>query len=99
MRWILIALIAASAGAVADAYVAIPWDDSKALYFPTVNTVYCYSVVVESEPTVVATDRCWPVYLPSVFVEGTVLMMNRPLDQLLRSCAPLNCVLRAMPDE
>ncbi len=47
MRWILIAVIAASAAAVADAYVAIPWDNSKALYFPAVDTVYCYSVVVD----------------------------------------------------
>ena len=99
MRWFLIALIAASATAVADAYVAIPWNDSKALYFPTVDTVLCYSVVVESEPTVVNTDRCWPVYLPSVVVAGNVLMLNRPLDVLLKSCAPLNCELRDMPDE
>ncbi len=99
MRWILIALIAASAAAVADAYVAIPWDTSKALYFPNVDTVECYSVVVDSEPAVVRTNRCWPVYLLTVVVQGNVLMMNRPLDQLLKSCAPLNCELRAMPDE
>lgn len=99
MRWFLITLIATSAAAFADAYVAIPWDDSKALYFPSVEFVYCYSVVVDSEPTVVSTDRCWPVYLPSVVVAGNVLMMNRPLDVLLKSCAPLSCELREMPEE
>ena len=97
MRWLLIALLAVPAAAVADVYVAIPSDTSKALYFPNVDTVLCYSVVVDSEPVIVKTNRCWPVYLPTIFVEGSLLMMNRPIEQLLKSCAWLNCELRAMP--
>ena len=79
MRWFLIALIAVSATAVADAYVAIPWNDSKALYFPTVDTVLCYSVVVESEPTVVNTDR----YIRSVIGNPAVVVHFDLRDQIV----------------
>jgi hypothetical protein len=97
MRWLFIALLAVPAAAVADVYVAIPANTSQALYFPGVETVQCYSVVVDSKPVIVATDRCWQVLLPTIFVEGNLLMMNRPIEQLLRSCAFLNCELRPMP--
>ncbi len=99
MRWLLITLLAVAATAIADAYVAIPWDTSKALYFPNVETVQCYAAVADSEPAAIHTDRCWPVFLPSVFVQGNLLLMNRPLEQLMKSCESLNCVLRDMPDE
>ena len=93
-----IAMLLPAAG-LADVYIAIPSDTSQALYFPNVDTVYCYSVVVDTEPAIVKTDRCWSVLLPSVFVEGNLLLMNRPIEQLLKSCASLNCDLRAMPNK
>ncbi len=97
MKWILIAMLAVPV-AVADVYVAIPADTSKALYFPTVDTVLCFSVVEHSELVALETDRCWPVFLPSIVVEGNVLIMiGRTTEQLLESCASLNCELRAMP--
>jgi len=97
MRWLLIAMLAVPAAAVADAYIAIPFDTSQALYFPNVDTVQCYSAVVDSKPAIVQTDRCWQVLLPSVFVQGSLLMMNRPIEQLLKSCEALGCELRPMP--
>ncbi len=97
MKWILIAILAVPV-AVADVYVAIPADTSKALYFPTIDTVVCFSVVEHSELVALETDRCWPVFLPSIVVEGSVLIMiGRTTEQLLESCAFLNCELRAMP--
>ena len=99
MRWLLIALLAAPVSAVADVYVAIPADTSQALYFPSVDTVQCYSEVVDSRPATVWTDRCWQLFLPAVLVEGNLLMMNRPIERLLASCAFLNCELRAMPPD
>lgn len=98
MRWILIALLAVPAVAVADVYVAIPADTSQALYFPNVDTVLCYSVVEQSKPVAIETDRCWPVFLPTIVVDGSVLIMiGRTVEQLLESCALLDCELRAMP--
>lgn len=97
MRWLFIALLAMPVAAVADAYIAIPTDPSQALYFPTVDLVHCYSAVVDSKPAMIKTDRCWQVLLPSVFVEGNLYLMNRPIEQLLASCAPLGCELRPMP--
>ena len=99
MRWLLIALLAVPVGAVADVYVAIPTDTSQALYFPNVDTVQCYSAIVDNRPAIVRTDRCLQVLLPTIFVEGSLLMMNRPIEQLLASCAFLNCELRPMPTE
>ena len=97
MKWILIAMLGVPV-AVADVYVAIPADTSKALYFPTVDTVVCFSVVEHSELVALETDRCWPVFLPSIVVEGIVLIMiGRTTEQLLESCASFNCELRAMP--
>jgi hypothetical protein len=32
-------------------------------------------------------------------VNGSLLMMNRPIEQLLRSCASLGCELRPMPND
>ena len=93
-----IAMLLPAAG-LADVYIAIPADTSKALYFANVDTVLCHSVVVDSEPVIVKTDRCWPVFLQTIFVEGSLLIMNRPIEQLLKSCASLNCELRAMPNE
>ena len=97
MRWLLIVLLAMPAVAVADVYIAIPSDTSKGLYFPNVEAVHCYSAVVDSKPVIVKTNRCWQVLLPTVFVEGRLFLMNRPIEQLLQSCAPLGCELRAMP--
>ena len=97
MRWLFIAMLVVPVAAAADAYVAIPFDTSQALYFPNVETVHCYSAVVDSKPAMIQTDRCWQVLLPSVFVQGSLLMMNRPIEQLLESCAALGCELRAMP--
>ncbi len=97
MRWLFIAMLVVPAAAAADAYVAIPFDTSLALYFPNVDTVQCYSAVVDSKPAIVQTDRCWQVLLPSVIVQGTLVMMNRPIEQLLESCATLGCELRPMP--
>ena len=99
MRWLLLTLLGVAAAAIADVYVAIPWDTSKALYFPAVETVQCYAAVADSEPAAVETDRCWPVFVPSVMVQGNLLLMNRSLDQLMKSCESLNCVLADMPDE
>ena len=98
MKWLCVALLFVSGAAVADVYVAIPTDTSKALYFPNIDTVQCYSVVVDSQPKMIRTDRCWQILLPTIFVKGSLLMMNRPLEQLLHSCATLGCELRAMPD-
>ncbi len=91
--------MAAPATAVADVYVAIPADTSQALYFPNVDTVLCHSVVVNNELASIETDRCWLVLLPTIVVEGSLLVMTRPIEQLLESCAWLNCELRAMPAE
>ena len=99
MRWLFIALLGVPVAAVADAYVAIPADTSQALYFPNVDAVHCYSAVIDSKPAMVKTDRCWQVLLPAVFVQGSLLMMNRPIEQLLESCAPLGCELRLMPTD
>lgn len=99
MRWLLIALLAVPVAAVADVYIAIPANAGQALYFPNVDTVQCYSAVVDSKPAFVRTDRCWQLLLPTILVEGSLLMMNRPLEQLLQSCAPLGCELRPMPAE
>ena len=98
MRWLLIALLAVSIAAIADVYVAIPADTSKALYFPNVDTVLCYSISGNNELETVETDRCWPMFLQTISVKGSLLMMDRPIEQLLKNCAPLNCELRAMPD-
>ncbi len=84
---------------LADVYIAIPSDTSQALYFPNADTAHCYSVVVNSAPVMVKTNRCWLVLLPSVFIEGHLLLMNRPIEQLLKSCESLNCELRAMPND
>ena len=99
MRWLFIALLIVPVAAVADVYVAIPLDTSKALYFPNVEFVHCYSALVGSKPAIVKTDRCRQVLLPTVMVNGSLLMMNRPIEQLLRSCASLGCELRPMPNE
>jgi hypothetical protein len=99
MRWILIALLAVYASAVADVYVAIPADTSRALYFPSVNTVTCPSADENDNPTSIETDRCWPTWLSTIVVQGNVLLMDRPIEQLLESCDSLNCELREMPDE
>jgi hypothetical protein len=99
MRWFFIAMLAMPVAAAADVYVAIPSDTSQALYFPNVDFVQCYSAVVDSAPAIVRTDRCYQIFLPAVFVQGNLLMMNRPIDQLLASCAPLSCELRAMPND
>lgn len=99
MRWLLLALLLAPFAAGADVYVAIPANTSQALYFPNVESVQCYSVVVDSEPAIISTDRCWQVLLPAVFVEGTLFMMNRPVEQLLKNCAFLGCELRPMPTD
>jgi hypothetical protein len=97
MRWILIVLLAAPAVTVADAYVALPADTSQALYFPDVKTVLCYSTLQDNQLVGIETDRCWPKLLPTIVVRGSVLLMNRPIEQLLKSCESLNCELRAMP--
>jgi hypothetical protein len=97
MKWLLLALLAMPVTAVADAYVAIPANTGMALYFPTVDSVQCYSAVVNSAPAIVSTNRCYQLFLPAVFVQGTLFMMNRPIDQLLKSCAFLNCELQPMP--
>jgi hypothetical protein len=97
MRWLLIAMLAVPAAAAADAYIAIPFDTSQALYFPNVDTVQCYSSIVDSKPAMIQTDRCWQVLLPAVIVQGTLVMMNRPIEQLLKSCETLGCELRPMP--
>ena len=86
------------AASLADVYIAIPSDNSQALYFPNADIAHCYSVVVDA-PVMIKTDRCWVVLLPSVLVEGNLVMMNRPIEQLLKSCASLNCELRAMPNK
>ncbi len=99
MRWLFIALLIVPVAAVPDVYVAIPSDTSKALYFPNVEFVQCYSALVGSKPAIVKTDRCRQVLLPTVMVNGSLLMMNRPIEQLLRSCASLGCELRPMPNE
>lgn len=99
MRWLLIALLAVPVAAVADVYVAIPANTSQALYFPALDTVQCYSAVVNGKPAAVKTNRCWQLFLPAVFVQGSLLMMNRPIEQLLQSCASLGCELRPMPAE
>ena len=98
MRWFLIAMLAVPAVVIADVYVAIPADTSQALYFPSVENVLCYSVAAGGKPTAVRTDRCWPLLVTTVVVEGSLLVMNQPLERLLESCAWLNCELRAMPD-
>ena len=97
MRWILMVLLAAPAVTVADAYVALPADTSQALYFPDVKTVLCYSTLQDNQLVGIETDRCWPKLLPTIVVQGSVLLMNRPIEQLLKSCESLNCELRAMP--
>ena len=98
MRWILIVLLAVPAVTVADAYVALPADNSQALYFPNVDTVLCYSTLQSDKLVAVETDRCWTKLLPTIVVQGSVLLMTRPIEQLLQSCASLNCELRAMPE-
>jgi len=97
MRWLFIILFGLPINALGDVYVAIPSDASQALYFPNVDTVQCYSAIVDSKPAIVQTDRCWQVLLPTVMVNGSLIMMNRPIEQLLRSCASLGCELRPMP--
>ena len=72
MRWLFIAMLAMPAAAVADAYVAIPTTTSQALYFPNAEFVHCYSAVVNSEPTMVKTDRCFQVFLPSVVLQWSL---------------------------
>jgi hypothetical protein len=99
MKWILAVLLSVHGSAVADVYVAIPADTSKALYFPNVDTVTCVSTVQNGEPVAVETDRCWPVWLPTIIVQGKLLLLARPIDQLLQICASLDCELRDMPDE
>lgn len=99
MRWLLIAMLAVPVAANADVYVAIPADTSQALYFPNLDTVQCYSAIVDNAPAIVRTDRCFQIFLPAIFIDGTLLLMNRPLEQLLESCSSLNCELRAMPTE
>ena len=98
MKWISIILLAAPAVTVADAYVALPADTSQALYFPNVESVLCYSALQNNELVGIETDRCWPKLLPTIVVQGSVLLMNRPIEQLLKSCESLNCELRAMPE-
>jgi hypothetical protein len=99
MRWLFTVLFVLPISAFGDVYIAIPSDTSQALYFPNVDTVQCYSAVVDSKPTIVKTDRCWQVLLPTIMVNGSLLMMNRPIEQLLRSCASLGCELRPMPND
>ena len=99
MRRLFLVLLFLPVAAVADVYVAIPYDTSQALYFPNVDTVQCYSAIVDSKPAIVQTDRCWQVLLPAVMVNGSLLLMNRPIEQLLRSCASLGCELRPMPND
>ena len=98
MKWIAIVLLAASSVAHSDVYVAIPEDSGQALYFPGVDTVLCYSVTAGNRLESIATDRCWPTAVTTIVVGGSLLMMNRPIPQLLKSCEWLNCELRAMPD-
>jgi hypothetical protein len=98
MRWILIVLLAVPAVTVADAYVALPTDTSQALYFPNVEAVLCYSTLQNNELVGIETDRCWPKSLLTIVVQGYVVLMTRPIEQLLKSCEPLNCELRAMPE-
>jgi len=100
VKWVLIALLFVSATAVADAYVAIPADSKKALYFPDVETVTCLSAVKDQRDLVsIETDLCQPALLQTIVVEGQLLLLDRPLDQLLESCKSLHCELREMPDE
>ena len=99
MRWLSIAMLVLPISAGADVYVAIPYSATQALYFPNVDTVQCYSAIVNSKPAIVNTDRCWQVLLPTIMVNGSLLLMNRPIEQLLRSCASLGCELRPMPND
>ena len=99
MRWVSIAMLVLPISAGADVYVAIPHSATQALYFPNVDTVLCYSAVVVGKPAIVKTDRCWQILLPTVMVNGNLLLMNRPIEQLLRSCASLGCELRPMPND
>ena len=99
MRWLFTVLFVLPISAFGDVYVAIPSDTSKALYFPNVEFVQCYSALVDSKPAIVKTDRCRQVLLPTIMVNGSLLMMNRPIEQLLRSCASLGCELRPMPND
>ncbi len=98
MRCMLIVLLAVPAITVADAYVALPADTSQALYFPNVDTVLCYSTLQNDKLAAYETDRCWPKLLSTIVVQGSVLLLTRPIEQLLQSCAPFNCELRAMPE-
>ena len=99
MRWLSIAMLVLPISAGADVYVAIPYSPTQALYFPNVDSVQCYSAFVNSKPAIVNTDRCRQILLPTVMVNGSLLMMNRPIEQLLKSCAPLGCELRPMPND
>jgi hypothetical protein len=99
MKRLFLVLLFLPVAAVADVYVAIPYDTSQALYFPNVDTVQCYSALVGSKPAIVKTDRCRQVLLPTIMVNGSLLLMNRPIEQLLRSCASLGCELRPMPND
>ncbi len=100
VKWVLIALLFVSATAVADAYVAIPASASHALYFPEVETVTCLSAVKDQRDLVsIKTDQCRPALLQTIVVEGQLLLLDRPVDQLLESCQSLHCELREMPDD
>ena len=96
----MIVLLFASATAVADAYVAIPADSKKALYFPDVDTVTCLSAVKDQRDLVsIETDLCRPALLQTIVVDGQLLLLDQPVDQLLESCKSLHCKLKEMPDE
>ncbi len=75
----------------ADAYVALPADPTQAIYFPTVATVICYmetgkikkakkKIPKKDKRTFgsIETDRCRPL-LSTIMVEGSLLMLSRPL--------------------